>query len=198
MQERYDYLLKMLIIGDQAVGKTCLLLHFSEEKFASNHIATIGIDFKVKILPLNGKTVKLQIWDTAGQERFRNITQTYYRGAMGVILAYDCTNRDSFNHVRDWMQQIHAHANPDIVKVLVANKIDMLNDRKVSTEEGKTLAEQMNVRYFEASAKTGYNVEKAFTSVAREIIDSGLCEKYGYPGVKVNLKAAGNRKLCCN
>ena len=92
----YDHLIKVLIIGDQAVGKTCIMLRFSDDKFATSHIATIGIDFKVKMLQVNQKTIKMQIWDTAGQERFRNIARTYYKGAQAVILAYDCTRRESF------------------------------------------------------------------------------------------------------
>ena len=194
---KYDHLLKILIIGDQAVGKTCVLLQFSDEKFAPSQIATIGIDFKVKMLSLKSKVLKLQIWDTAGQERFRNITQTYYKGAMGILLAYDCTNRDSFGHVKDWMQQIHEHANPDVVVALVANKVDMVDARVVTPEEGRALSEEMNVLYFETSAKTGHNIEDTFHQLASTILDRGLCEKYGYSNVRVK-KPAPKKARCCD
>lgn len=127
----------MIIVGDADVGKTCMLLRFSEENFQNSHIATIGtfsflfislgIDFKIKTINLDGKSVKIQIWDTAGQERFRTITQTYYRGAHGVILTYDCTREESFENISNWVKQVEKHAAPGVEKILIGNKSDMID-----------------------------------------------------------------------
>mmetsp|Transcript_23366 Transcript_23366/g.20305 ORF Transcript_23366/g.20305 Transcript_23366/m.20305 type:complete len:137 (-) Transcript_23366:904-1314(-) len=129
----YDFIAKLLIIGDSGVGKTCLLLRFCENNFTTSHLATIGIDFKLKNIETQGKKIKMQIWDTAGQERFKTITQTYYRGAMGIVLTYACNDMDSFNNVDSWMSQIKTHASHEVQMILVANKSDM-PDRAVSTE----------------------------------------------------------------
>ena len=128
----YDYLMKVLLIGDSGVGKTCLLLRFSDDTFTPNFITTIGIDFKIRTIELEGKKVKLQIWDTAGQERFRTITTAYYRGAMGILLVYDVTDEKSFENIRHWMRNIEQHASDSVNKMIIGNKCDML-DRKVCT-----------------------------------------------------------------
>lgn len=109
-KQQYDYLLKLIVIGDSSVGKTCLLLRFSDDQFPLSHMPTIGIDFRIKTINLMGKNVKLQVWDTAGQERFRTITQTYYKGAMGILLVYDCSEEVTFNNIQNWLKQIEAHA----------------------------------------------------------------------------------------
>ena len=121
---KYDHLVKLLLIGDSGVGKSCLLLRFSDDQFTASFITTIGIDFKVKTVDLEGKRVKLQIWDTAGQERFRTITSAYYRGAMGILLTYDVTDRRSFENVRNWMANVKEHASERVVVSLVGNKDD--------------------------------------------------------------------------
>jgi Ras-related protein Rab-8A len=114
----------------------------------------LGIDFKIKKINVDDKRVKLQVWDTAGQERFRTITQTYYKGAMGIILVYDCTDQQTFNNIQNWLKQIDQHANPNVARVLVANKADR-TDRVIDTEKGKTLAENHGLQFFETSAKNG-------------------------------------------
>ena len=119
---QYDYLIKLLIIGNSGVGKTCILLQFSEGNFTTSHLTTIGIDFKIKTVDVDGKQIKLQIWDTAGQERFRTITQTYYKNAMGIVLAYDVTDENSYNDISKWMQQIDTHASENVAKILIGNK----------------------------------------------------------------------------
>jgi Ras-related protein Rab-8A len=139
---KYDYLLKLIIIGDSSVGKTCLLLRFSDDQFPTSHMPTIGIDFRIKTINIMNKNVKLQVWDTAGQERFRTITQTYYKGAMGILLVYDCTEEVTFNNIQNWLKQIEAHAQPNVQKVLIANKSDLPDDqKKVDPERGRALAE---------------------------------------------------------
>ncbi|KAJ6315781.1 hypothetical protein OIU78_019118 [Salix suchowensis] len=121
----YDYLIKLLLIGDSGVGKSCLLLRFSDGSFTTSFITTIGIDFKIRTIELDGKRIKLQIWDTAGQERFRTITTAYYRGAMGILLVYDVTDESSFNNIRNWIRNIEQHASDNVNKILVGNKADM-------------------------------------------------------------------------
>ncbi|EDL10785.1 RAB8A, member RAS oncogene family, isoform CRA_b [Mus musculus] len=111
MAKTYDYLFKLLLIGDSGVGKTCVLFRFSEDAFNSTFISTIGIDFKIRTIELDGKRIKLQIWDTAGQERFRTITTAYYRGAMGIMLVYDITNEKSFDNIRNWIRNIEEEGN---------------------------------------------------------------------------------------
>eukprot|EP01054_Gregarina_sp_Poly1_P011427 Gregarina_sp_Poly_1__11426@NODE_976_length_5498_cov_252_990794_g689_i0_p4_GENE_NODE_976_length_5498_cov_252_990794_g689_i0NODE_976_length_5498_cov_252_990794_g689_i0_p4_ORF_typecomplete_len142_score9_96Ras/PF00071_22/2_4e54Roc/PF08477_13/6e28Arf/PF00025_21/6_9e21SRPRB/PF09439_10/1_4e09Gtr1_RagA/PF04670_12/5e09MMR_HSR1/PF01926_23/3_7e06GTP_EFTU/PF00009_27/4_3e05Septin/PF00735_18/0_00014AIG1/PF04548_16/0_00029RsgA_GTPase/PF03193_16/0_15RsgA_GTPase/PF03193_16/6_9e02RsgA_GTPase/PF03193_16/32AAA_22/P len=125
MGPEYDYLFKLLLIGDSGVGKSCLLLRFADDNYTESYISTIGVDFKIRTIELESKTVKLQIWDTAGQERFRTITSSYYRGAQGIIVVYDVTDRDSFDHVRQWMQEIERYAGNDVCRLLVGNKNDL-------------------------------------------------------------------------
>lgn len=170
MTNKYDHLFKLLIIGESGVGKTCLLLQFTEGSFTSNHLTTIGIDFKIKIINLEEKQIKLQIWDTAGQERFRTITKTYYKGAHGIILTYDVTDENSFKNIRNWVKQIEQNAQTNVSKVLVGNKCDR-EDRKISYEEGAKLASEFNMKFYETSAKSNYNVNETFTYLTKEILN---------------------------
>mmetsp|Transcript_38804 Transcript_38804/g.122296 ORF Transcript_38804/g.122296 Transcript_38804/m.122296 type:complete len:227 (-) Transcript_38804:135-815(-) len=159
----YDYLVKLLLIGDSGVGKSCLLLRFSDDSFTTSFITTIGIDFKIRTIEQEGKRLKLQIWDTAGQERFRTITTAYYRGAMGILLVYDVTDEQSFNNIRNWMRQIQQHASDNVNKILIGNKCDMLDKKVIETARGQALADEFGIKFFETSAKNNINVEKAFT-----------------------------------
>lgn len=170
-RQDYDYLIKLLLIGDSGVGKSCLLLRFAEDSFTSSFITTIGIDFKIKKVLIDGKWVKLQIWDTAGQERFRTITSAYYRGAMGILLVYDVTDEASFTNIRNWMKNIEQHASDNVVKVLVGNKSDMdESKRAVSYSRGQALADEFKLQFFETSAKNNINVDQVFQSIARDIM----------------------------
>lgn len=172
MEER-DALLKLIIIGDTNTGKSCLLRYFLEKKFRkstqANH--TIGVEFGSKLITVRGKQVKLQIWDTAGQERFRAVTRSYYRGAIGCLLVYDITSRESFNHVVSWLTEARSLARSDISLVVVGNKADLGAHREVSTLEASRFAQENELLYMETSAKTGESVEEAFLKVASTIMN---------------------------
>ena len=194
---KYDSLFKLLIIGESGVGKTCLLLRYTDDSFTANHLTTIGIDFKIKIIPIEGKLIKLQIWDTAGQERFRTITKTYYKGAHGIILTYDVTDQNSFKNIRNWIKQIEANAQTSVKKVLVGNKCDK-PDRVVSEEEGKKLADDFGMSFFETSAKTNHNVSEVFDHLTKEILKSNA-GKTDDGGKKLNKgdSSKQGKKGCC-
>ncbi|KXS22278.1 GTP-binding protein ypt1 [Gonapodya prolifera JEL478] len=171
MNPEYDYLFKLLLIGDSGVGKSCLLLRFADDTYTESYISTIGVDFKIRTIELEGKTVKLQIWDTAGQERFRTITSSYYRGAHGIIVVYDTTDKDTFHNVRQWMQEIDRYASEGVNKLLVGNKADLVNKRQVETAEAKEFADSLGIPFLETSAKNATNVEQAFLTMAKQIKD---------------------------
>ena len=169
MNPDYDYLFKILLIGNSGVGKSSLLLRFSDDTFTGNFMPTIGVDFKIRTLEVDGKTIKLQIWDTAGQERFKTITSSYYKGAHGIIVVYDVTDKDSFKNIDTWMNEIEKHASDNVSRILCGNKSDLEDSRQVSTDEGKELADTYNIRFIESSAKDNSNVEEAFTLMTKEI-----------------------------
>ncbi|BFZ61063.1 GTP-binding protein of the rab [Saitoella coloradoensis] len=166
---RYDYLFKTLLIGDSGVGKSCLLLRFADDTYTESYISTIGVDFKIRTIELDGKTVKLQIWDTAGQERFRTITSSYYRGAHGIIVVYDVTDQDTFNNVKQWLQEIDRYATEGVNKLLVGNKSDMTDKKVVEYTVAKEFADGLGIPFLETSAKSATNVEQAFLTMARQI-----------------------------
>merc|ERR1712169_89819 len=169
MNPEYDYLFKLLLIGDSGVGKSCLLLRFADDTYTESYISTIGVDFKIRTIELDGKTVKLQIWDTAGQERFRTITSSYYRGAHGICVVYDVTDMDSFNNVKQWLQEIDRYATEGVNKLLVGNKSDMTDKRAVEYTVAKEFADSLGIPFLETSAKNASNVEQAFLTMARQI-----------------------------
>eukprot|EP01117_Protostelium_nocturnum_P020450 TRINITY_DN91_c0_g2_i1.p2 TRINITY_DN91_c0_g2~~TRINITY_DN91_c0_g2_i1.p2 ORF type:complete len:207 (-),score=49.38 TRINITY_DN91_c0_g2_i1:154-774(-) len=169
MNPEYDYLFKLLLIGDSGVGKSCLLLRFADDTYTESYISTIGVDFKIRTIELNGKTIKLQIWDTAGQERFRTITSSYYRGAHGIIVVYDITDQVSFSNVKQWLQEIDRYACENVNKLLVGNKNDLTNKRVVDTNTAKEFADGLAIPFLETSAKNATNVEQAFLTMAGEI-----------------------------
>jgi len=169
MNPEYDYLFKLLLIGDSGVGKSSLLLRFSDNTYTESFISTIGVDFKIRTIELEGKVIKLQIWDTAGQEKFRTITSSYYRGAHGIIITYDVTDRESFDNVKNWIQEVSRYASESVNKLLVGNKSDLEDKRAVNYDEGKELADSLGIPFIETSAKTAQNVEESFVKMAGEI-----------------------------
>mmetsp|Transcript_46065 Transcript_46065/g.100051 ORF Transcript_46065/g.100051 Transcript_46065/m.100051 type:complete len:203 (-) Transcript_46065:77-685(-) len=169
---QYDYLVKVLLIGDSGVGKSSLLLKFAEDRFVQDAMMqTIGIDFRVKMLQRSGQRVKLQIWDTAGQERFATITQQYYRSAHGIILVFDVTSEESFANIRRWVSQIAAHGSEATNRLLLGNKADYEPPRRViDSARGQALAAEYGIPYLETSAKIGLNVEEAFVSMVDSVM----------------------------
>jgi len=172
----YDHLFKLLIIGDSGVGKSSLLVRFADNHFSGNYITTIGVDFKIRTIEIQGERVKLQIWDTAGQERFRTITSTYYRGTHGVIVVYDVTSGESFANVKRWLHEIDQ--NCDVVnRILVGNKNDDPDRKVVLTEDARRFADQMGIQLFETSAKDNINVEEMFRSITTLVLKSKKDQK---------------------
>lgn len=169
--QHFDYMFKILIIGNSSVGKTSFLFRYADDSFTSAFVSTVGIDFKVKTVVRREKRMKLQIWDTAGQERYRTITTAYYRGAMGFILMYDVTNEESFNSVQDWVTQIKTYSWDNAQVILVGNKSDMEAERVVTYDRGKQLADQLGLEFFETSAKENINVKNVFERLVDIICD---------------------------
>jgi len=168
----FDHQFKLLLIGDSGVGKSSLLLRFTDDLFEEMS-PTIGVDFKVKVLNVNRSKVKLTIWDTAGQERFRTLTASYYRGAHGIILVYDVSRRETFDNLKEiWLREVDMYSSGgSVVKMLVANKVDM-ESRAVSREEGQALARSLGTIFFECSAKTKVGVQNAFEELNLKILDT--------------------------
>jgi len=167
--ETPDFLFKIVIIGNSAVGKSSLLRTFSENHWDQVFTPTIGVDFKIKTFHIGGKSVKLQIWDTAGQERFKSICRSYYKGSHGIIFVYDITDRESFREVENWMEDVDRIAGRGMVKILIGNKCDMEKERQVSYADGNKLAEDLGMKFIETSAKTAYNVVESFKTIATEM-----------------------------
>jgi len=168
----YDHLFKVLMIGDAGVGKSSMLLRFTDDSFDDHIQSTIGVDFKVKHLDVAGKRIKLTIWDTAGQERFRTLTSSYYRGAQGVVLVYDVTRRDSFENLEQWLKEVKMYSpnnGEGVVKLLVGNKVDL--DRKVGREEAEDWARSQGMLFLEASAKTKTGIRQCFMEVVNKIVE---------------------------
>ncbi|XP_062303909.1 ras-related protein Rab-26-like [Osmerus eperlanus] len=196
--EFYDIAFKVMLVGDSGVGKTCLLVRFKDGAFlAGSFISTVGIDFRNKVLNIDGVKVKLQIWDTAGQERFRSVTHAYYRDAHALLLLYDVTNKTSFDNIQAWLTEIHEYTQQDAVLMLLGNKADSTHERVVKREDGEKLAKEFGVPYMETSAKSGLNVELAFTAVAKELKHRSMKESSDkfklHDYVNKEMKSAG----CC-
>ena len=203
--EQEDYKIKIIVVGDSGVGKTNLINRFASDKFDINSKATIGVEFVYKTLKINKEVIKVEVWDTAGQERYKAITSSYYKGAKGAIIVYDITNEDSFNNVESWMNEVTKKGKTDMQFLLVGNKKDLVNDRKVTEQKGIDKAKELNMNLFEASALEKTNVNEAFNYLMKEIylnirreknINTNNDEKIGQSGIALNTNKK-NKKKCC-
>ncbi|KAJ1480794.1 ras family-domain-containing protein [Baffinella frigidus] len=170
MSENWDLLFKLIVIGDTGTGKSCLLHSFLNSSFKRGSAHTIGVEFGAKIIEVGGKRVKLQIWDTAGQERFKAVTRSYYRGAAGAIIVYDLSNRKTYEHCGEWLQDARDLASSGVVTALVGNKCDLQDEREVTYLEGSILAQQNDMLFLEASALNGDSVHEVFLKCARTVL----------------------------
>ncbi|KAK9202595.1 hypothetical protein WN944_017807 [Citrus x changshan-huyou] len=181
-----DYLFKLLLIGDSGVGKSCLLLRFADDSYIESYISTIGVDF----------------WDTAGQERFRTITSSYYRGAHGIIIVYDVTDQESFNNVKQWLNEIDRYASDNVNKLLVGNKCDLTANKVVSYETAKAFADEIGIPFMETSAKDSTNVEQAFMAMAASIKDRMASQpsmnNARPPTVQIKGQPVAQKSGCCS
>ena len=190
------YIIKILTLGDTLVGKSSIVLRFSDNRFDDNQLATIGIDYKTKYIKVKDASVKVLLWDTAGQEKFRNIARQYYKGANGVLLIYDVCDRKSYERIGFWMDELKQNNEIEqLYIILVGNKIDNEKERKVTTEEGKRIADSFELEFFETSAKTGLNIDTTFNKLVKKTVET--YSKTEGKGEKLNSKRSGSKKGCC-
>ncbi|KAH0793773.1 Ras-related protein Rab-14 [Histomonas meleagridis] len=201
--KRYEQSVKTVIVGDSGVGKTCILSRFVRDVFETDTSSTLGVEFMSKVIETKKRKIELQLWDTAGQELFRSVTKAYYRGSIGAFIVFDLTKKESFNNVQRWLADVKSTARPDVVCVLVGNKSDLVNERDVTSQEAEQFASENNIQYFETSAKTGDNVEKAMLSCLdsiEKLIDEGKLDgSMGNDPIEFSEEnpAEQTKKPCC-
>ena len=199
-QDEEDYrLYKILLLGDCAVGKSCLLLRYCENSFQESHLATIGLDFRLKTITLeNNRKIRIQIWDTAGEDRFRSITRNYYKGAHGIVLIYDVTDQQSFQHIKDWVDKIKEESKEGVIIYLVGNKIDLIDKRIITNADGKKLSEEIKIKYYETSAKDSIGVNEVFENLVKDM-DNFYSEQHQeeMETIHIDKRDKKKRKLRC-
>ena len=192
---------KILLIGDLGVGKSSVILRYIEDYFSGNLMSSIGVDFKTKQIEINERLIKMQIWDTAGHEKFRTITTSYYKSAHAIIVLYDITDESSFEHIKNWMIDIDKFAKQGVLKVLVANKKDLEENRRVPKEAGETLANKYGIKFYEVSAKDNINIEELFIETSKSLLEKNVKDTYDNIGSSVVLNnnniSLKKKKKCC-
>ena len=201
-EDEYDYIFKVLLIGNSDVGKSSLILRYVDQIWNDVFVPTIGVDFKVKSLEVDKKLVKMQIWDTAGQERFRNVISSYFKGAHGILLIYDITAKDSFKELENWLGEVERNANSQVLKILIGNKCDLEDRREISKDEGEAFAMRNGMQFMETSAKLNTNVNEAFEALAKIMVESSNKRNvinFEKKTIKVDKGANLNKqkKKCC-
>ena len=193
----FDVKYKIMVLGESKVGKTSLIKRYTKDQFGGVYLTTVGMDFQDKIIEIEDKKVRLQVWDTAGQERFRNVTKSYFQSSQGLVLVYDITDRESFENINFWMENVKKNAPENVKLILVGNKYDLANERKVTIEDGENKARNYNIKFFESSAKDGTNVNELFFYLANEIYqDEKTKGKDNKKTVQLDSKKKG-KKGCC-
>lgn len=201
INSNFEFQIKLVIIGDSGVGKTNFIFKFTEDRFSTIHVTTVGFDYKTRIikLPKSKKNVKLQIWDTAGQERYMALNKSLFQKVQGIVLMYDLTNRDSFDHVTNWLNLIKQNVTNKTI-IIVANKLDLADEKRIVTEEeGQKIADDNQLLFFEGSGYTGENVAKIFTVIAEKIYKNLMDDKNDYlnNSIELNKKNKKRKKKCC-
>ena len=198
--KQYDDLFKIVIIGDSGVGKSCLLLRFADDTFTDNFYTTIGVDFRFKCVQINEKKIKLQIWDTAGQERFKTVTSAYYRGADGILIVYDQTDKNSFDHLNDWLDDILKYTTDEPIKLVIGNKDDLNEQKVISDDDIRNFSNRSNIEIVKTSAKSSFQVNYAFEKLTQKLINSREGKKVnsGYNLEQTPLEGKFAQKNLCN
>lgn len=200
--EKYDYLYKFILVGDSGVGKSNILTMFTRNEFNTECRSTIGVEFATSIMEIDRAKIKIQLWDTAGQERYRAITTAYYRNAVGIILVYDITKRQTFDNIGHWMTQVKEHAPSNVIIYLIGNKSDLTHLREISSTEGANYAAKNNLKFIETSAQTGANIQNVFYDISKELLSKTISSEKSLdpPPIKLTTtiqQPIKSKKTCC-
>jgi Ras-related protein Rab-1A len=202
--DTYDYLFKILLIGNPSVGKSSIFSQYVDNNYYDLGVSTLGLDFKIKTIKTDNKYIKLQIWDTGGQERFKTITRSYYRGCHGIIIVFDITNRNSFDNIRNWIYEINNHSE-NTCNILVGNKLDLIDKREITYKEGKEFADMYDLKYIEVSASNNINIDNIFDFLSKELIEQTNKNLKIYNKqisnnhyISLNDTEDKKKKYCCN